>query len=74
MGKEIGCYFKYIQSKISTPTIKKPVLSFSSAHTSYTGNLKRTFISSQLENEDSTTIQNKKDASNADGIHSFVTP
>ena len=39
MGKEIGRYFKYNRSKISTPTLKKPVLSSSSAHTSSAGNL-----------------------------------
>ena len=61
MGKEIGRSFKYNQSKISTPTLKKPVLSSSAAHTSYTSNLTQTFISSQLENEDSTANQNNKE-------------
>ena len=74
MGKEIGRSFKYNQSKKSTPTIKKPVLSSSANHTSYTSNLIRTIISSQLENEDSTTIQNTLDISNTDDIHSVVTP
>ena len=74
MGKGIGRYFKYNRSKISTPTLKKPVLSSSAANTSYTSNLTRTFISSQLENEDSTAIQNKKYTSNTDDIHSCVTP
>ena len=74
MGKEIGRSFKYNQSKISTPTHKKPVLSFLANHTSYTSNLKRTIISSQLENEDSTTIQNMWDISNTDDINSCVTP
>ena len=58
MGKDIGRYYKYNRSKISTPTLKKPVLSSSANHTSYKTNLKRTIISSQLENEDSTAIQN----------------
>ena len=74
MGKEIGHSLKFIRSKISTPTLRKPVLSSSAAHTSYTSNLTRTFISSQLENEDSTEIQNKKETSNTDDIHSCVTP
>ena len=34
----------------------------------------QTFISSQLENEDSTTIQNSKETLNTDDIHSNVTP
>ena len=74
MGKEIGHYFKYSQTKISTPTLKKPVLSTSAAHTSSASNLIRTFISSQLDNEDSTSIKNKNNTSNTDDIHSCVTP
>ena len=34
----------------------------------------RTIISSKIENEDSTAIQNTSDISNADDIHSCVTP
>ena len=60
--------------KTSTPTLKKPVLSSSAGHTSSASNLTRTFISSKLDNEDSTEIKNKKDTSNADDIHSCVTP
>ena len=56
MGYGIGRSFKYNRSKISTPTLKKPVLYSSAANTSYTSNLTRTFISSQLENEDSTVL------------------
>ena len=74
MGKEIGRSFKYNRSKISTPTLKKPVLSSSANHTSSSSNLKRTIISSQLENEDSTAIKNTSDISNVDDIHSCVTP
>ena len=61
MGKEIGRSFKYNQSKISTPTLKKPVLSYLTAHKSSASNLTQTFISSHLDNEDSTAIQKKKD-------------
>ena len=74
MGKEIGRSFKYNRSKIFTPTLKKPVLSSLENHTSYTSNLTRTIVSSQLENEDRTTIQNTSDISNTDYIHSCVTP
>ena len=73
MGKEIGCSFKYNRLKISTPTIKKPVLSSSAAHTSSASNLTWTSISSQLDNKDSTTNQNKKNTSYTDDIHSCVT-
>ena len=38
MGKEIGRSFKYNGSKISTPTLKKPVLSYSAAYTSSASN------------------------------------
>ena len=74
MGKEIGRSFKYNRSKISTPTLKKPVLSSSENHTSYTTNLTQTIISYQLENKDSTEIQNTSDISNTYDIHSCVTP
>ena len=74
MGNDIGHSYKYNQSKISTPTLKKPVLSYSSNDTSYTTSLSQTIISSQLENKDSTAIQNTVDISNTDDIHSCVTP
>ena len=74
MGKEIGHSLKYNRSEISTPTLKKPVLSSSENHKSYTSNLTQTIISSQLENEDSTAIQNTSDISNTDDIHYYVTP
>ena len=74
MGKEIGRSFKYNGWKISTPTLKKPVLSSSAAHRSYTSNFTQTFISSQLENKYFIAIQNKKDNPNTYDIHSCVTP
>ena len=74
MGKVTGRSFKYNRSRISTPTLKEPVLSSSAAHTSYTSNLTRAMISSQLENKDSDVIQNTKDTSNTDDIHSCVSP
>ena len=74
MGKDIGHSYKYNQSEISPPTLKKPVLSSSANYTSYTTSLSQTIISSQLENKDSTAIQNTSDISNIDDIHSCVTP
>ena len=74
MGKKICCSFKYKRSKISTPTPKKLVLSSSTNHTSYRNNLTRTIISYQLENEDSTAIQNTLYISNTDYIQSCKTP
>ena len=74
MGKEIGRLCKNNRSKISTPTLKIPVLSFSDAHASSASNLKATSISSQLDNKDITTNQNRNNTSNTDDIHSCVTP
>ena len=74
MGKEIGCSFKYNRTKISSPTLKKPVLSSSENHTSHTTSLTKTIIASQLENRDSNTIQNTTEILNTDDIHTCVTP
>ena len=49
MDKEIGRSFKYNQSKISTPALKEPVVSYSADHTSFASNLKETSISTQLD-------------------------
>ena len=73
MGKDIRRSYKYNRSKIPTPTLKKPVLSSSVNHMSYTTSLSQTIISSQLENKDSTAIQNTSEILNTDDIHSFVT-
>ena len=74
MGNDIDCSYKYNRSKIPTPTLKKPVLSSSANHTSYTTSFSQTIISSQLENEDSIAIQNKSEILNTDDIHLCVTP
>ena len=74
MGKTFGRYFKYNLSKISTLTLKKPVLPSSAAHTLYASNSTGISISSQLDNIYITTDQNKNNTSNADDIHSCVTP
>ena len=74
MGKEIGRFFKYNRLKPSTPTLKKPVLLSSAAHTSSASNSTGTSISSTLDNKDINTNQNKNITSNTDDIHSCVTP
>ena len=74
MGKEIGRLYKNNQSKLSTPTLKKPGLSSSAAHTSSASNLTRTSISSQLDNKGITTNKKKNNTSNIDDTHSCVTP
>ena len=58
MGKEIGRSYKYNRSKISRPTLKKPVLLSSANHTSDTTNLTPTIMSHQLQHKDTTSIQN----------------
>ena len=56
MGKEIGRSFNFNRSKLSNPTLKKPVLSSLSAHTSFASNSTQTSISYQLDN---TPIKNR---------------
>ena len=73
-GSVTKIYIPIIRSKISTPTLKNPVLLFSASHTSSASNLTRTYISSQLDNKEITTNQNKNNTSNTDDIHSCVTP
>ena len=73
MVKEIDRSYKNYRSKISTPTLKKPVLSSSANHTSYTTNSTPTIMSYQLQHKDSTSIQNTVDVSNTDDIHSCLT-
>ena len=45
-------FFKNNRSKLSTSSLKKPVLSSSAAHTSSANNFARTSISSKLDNKD----------------------
>ena len=56
-----------------TPTLKKPVLTYSAAHTSSASNSTQTYISSQLDNKDITTNQKKINTSNKNDIKSCVT-
>ena len=74
MGEDIGHSYKYYRSKISTTTLKKPVLSSSVNHTSYTTNSTQSIMSHQLQHKDSNSIQNAVNISNTDEIHSCVTP
>ena len=74
MGKEIGHAYKYNRSKISSPTLKKPVLLSSENHTSYTTNLTPTIMYQQLQHKDKYAIQNTVNTSNTHDIHSCVTP
>ena len=74
IGKETGHSFKYNRSKLSSSTLKKPVLSYSAAHTSSLINSTGTSISSQLDNKNITRNQNNNNTSNTEEIHSFVTP
>ena len=74
MGKEIGCSYKYNRSKISSPTLKKPALSSSAAHTSYTTRSTPTIMYHQLQHKDSTSIKNTVNISSTYDIHSCVTP
>ena len=73
-GKDIGRAYRYNRSKISSPTLKKPVLLSSENHSSYTSNLTPTIMSHQLQHKESTSIQNRFNISNTDDIHSCVTP
>ena len=57
MGKDIGRFYKHNRSKISSPTLKKPVLLSSANHTSYTTNSTPNIISHQLQHKDSISIK-----------------
>ena len=74
MGKDICRSFKYDRSEISTPTLKKTVLSSLENHTSYTTNSNPTIMSHQLQHKNSTSIQSAGSISNTDDIRSCVTP
>ena len=74
MGNEIGRSFKYNRKKRSSPTFKKPVLSSSANHTSYTTNSTPTSMPHQVQHKESTSIQNKVNISNKNDINSCITP
>ena len=72
MGKEIGRSFKYNWSKLSTSTLKEPVVSSSAAHTSSASNSTTTSIWPELDNKEITTNENKNNTSSIDDIHSCI--
>ena len=74
MGKDIGRLYKKIDSKLSTPTLKKPGLSSPASHTSSEGNSTQTYISPRLDNEHITTNQNKNNITTTYDIQSCVIP
>ena len=67
--KDIGHLYKYNRLKQSTSTFKKYVLSSSAARALSASNLTQTSISSQLDNKDITTYQNRNNNSNKYDIH-----
>ena len=72
-GQGNWSFKKNIWSKLSTSTLKKPVLLSSADHTSPASNSTRIPISYQLDNKDITTNKKKNNTSNTDDIHSCVT-
>ena len=74
MVKDIGRLYQFNQPKQSTPTFKKLLLSSLDAHASSGSNSTGTSISSQINNKEITTNQNKNNTSNIDDVHSCVTP
>ena len=73
MGKDIGRFNMNYWSKLSTDTLKKPVLSYSDSHTPPASNLTRKYILSRLDNKHVITNQNKNGSSNTDDIQECVT-
>ena len=74
MGKEIGRSFKYNRPKSSSPTLKKPVLSSSTNHTSCITISNPTITSHPSQHNGSASNQDKVNISNTYYIHSCVTP
>ena len=74
MGKDIGRVYKHNQPKLSSPTLKKPVLLSSANHTSCITISNPTITSQQIQDKNSTSIQDKVNISDTDDIHSCVTP
>ena len=72
MVKEIVRFSKKIDSKLSTPTLKKPTLSSSVSHTSSASNSTQTSISSQPDNKEITNHQNKNNTPNSYDIHPIM--
>ena len=74
MGKDIGRSFKYDRSKISSSTLKKPVLSSLAYHTSCITISNQPVTSHPCQYKGSALNQEKVKISITDNIHSCVTP
>ena len=74
MGKEIGCSYKYNRSKISSPTLKKPVLSSTANHTSCITISNQPVTLHPCQHKGSASNQDKVNISNTYDIQSCVTP
>ena len=74
MGKDIGRSFKYNRPKSSSPTLKKPVLSYTANHTSCITISNPSITSHPRQHKGSASNQDKVNISNTDDIHSCVTP
>ena len=74
MGKDIGSSFKYNRPKSSSLTLKKPILSSSTNHTSCITISNPTIASHPRQHKGSASNQDKVNISNTDYIHSCVTP
>ena len=74
MGEEIGRSYKYNRPKLSSPTLKKPILSSSEHHTSCITISKPPIMSHPRQHKGSASNQDKLNISNTDDIHSCVTP
>ena len=74
MGKDIGCSFKYNQPKLSSPTLKKYVLSSSENHTSCITSSKPPLTSHTPQHKGSASNEDMVNISNKDDIHYCVTP
>ena len=74
MGKGIGRSFKYNRPKSSSPTLKKPVLSSTSNHTSCITISNPSITPHPRQHEGSASNQDKVNISNTDDIHSCLKP
>ena len=74
MGKDIGISYKYNRPKSSSPTLKKPVLSYSENHTSCITIPNQPITSHPRQHKGSASNQDKVNISYTDDIHSCVTP
>ena len=74
MGKDIGRSYKYNRPKSSSPTLKKPVLSYTANYTSCITISNKPVTSHPCQHKGSASNQDKVNISNTYDIHSCVTP